>query len=134
MKEQKIAQPTQPEPRQSQGLRAWWRRHPRLNALITLAAFLFLLLVVAVISGSGEAIGAVVWLLMIAVGVGFYFLPTIIAAVRKHPQLVPIVIINIITGWILGIGWFVALIWSVANFRHEVSAPPSGVDPVPRIS
>jgi hypothetical protein len=49
----------------------------------------------------------------------------IIAAQRRHPQLVPIVLITIFTSWTV-IGWLIALVWSVASFRREVRAPPSG--------
>jgi hypothetical protein len=43
-----------------------------------------------------------------------YFLPTIIAAIRGHPQLVPILIVNFFLGWTF-VGWVVALAW--AAFR-----------------
>ena len=38
----------------------------------------------------------------------------------------PIVLITVLASWTV-IGWFVALIWSVASFRREVSAPEKGV-------
>lgn len=42
-----------------------------------------------------------------------YFLPTIIANKREHPNKKPIILINICLGWTL-LGWFAALIWSVS--------------------
>lgn len=41
----------------------------------------------------------------------FYVLPSIIAIYRKHPNVVPVVLINLFLGWTL-IGWIVAIIWS----------------------
>lgn len=46
-----------------------------------------------------------------------YLLPTIIAGTRKHRQVAPIAVTNILAGW-TGIGWLVALIWSVASFSR----------------
>jgi len=46
------------------------------------------------------------------VGIPIYFLPTIIATNRKHPNALPIFILNFFLGWSL-IGWVAALIWSL---------------------
>ena len=43
-----------------------------------------------------------------------YFLPTIIALCRGHASLGAIIAVNVLFGWSL-IGWFWALIWSLAN-------------------
>jgi hypothetical protein len=89
------------------------------QGLIALGAIL--VLVIAVTVGSVEdAWNLVVGLLLLAC----YFIPTIIGIVRKHPQIAPIIIINVLLGWTI-ICWIVALIWSVASFSREVSAPPS---------
>ena len=49
----------------------------------------------------------------------FYFLfilvPTVIAIYRRHPQTLPIFIINLLLGW-TGIVWVVCLAWSCWNF------------------
>ena len=42
----------------------------------------------------------------------FYFLPTIIALLRKHKNVLAIFIVNLLTGVSI-IGWVVALVWSV---------------------
>lgn len=52
-------------------------------------------------------------LMIVALVFGTYFLPMIIALIRKHKQTNPIVIVNIFLGWTL-IGWVVALAWSVS--------------------
>ena len=40
-----------------------------------------------------------------------YFVPSVIAINRQHPQTAPIVIINLFFGWSL-IGWVIALAWA----------------------
>ena len=47
-----------------------------------------------------------------------YFLPSIIARVRKHPQTLAIFLLNLFLGWSL-IGWVAALVWSAT----AVAAP-----------
>jgi hypothetical protein len=44
--------------------------------------------------------------------VGGYFVPTIIAIRRKHPQAVAISALNILLGWSV-LGWVGALVWSL---------------------
>jgi len=47
------------------------------------------------------------------VGLGVYFLPTIVAAVRHKQNMLGIVLLNVLAGWTL-IGWIIALVWSFA--------------------
>jgi uncharacterized membrane protein len=47
-------------------------------------------------------------------GLGIYFLPTIIAVVRKHPNKLPIFLIDLFLGC-TGLGWVGALVWSLIN-------------------
>jgi hypothetical protein len=58
--------------------------------------------------------------------VGFYFLPTIIAAVRRKTNFVAILLLNFILGWTL-IGWVVALVWAVATEQIDHLRP--GTEP-----
>lgn len=68
-----------------------------------------------------------------------YFLPTIIAAVRKKTNLVGIALVNFFLGWSI-IGWVVALIWAVSTERLDYaplpaqawSTPPPSPPPPPR--
>jgi hypothetical protein len=54
-------------------------------------------------------------------GAAFYFLPTIIAVVRKHRSVMAIALINTFAGWTF-VGWVWPLIWSLANHgRTDVS-------------
>ena len=48
------------------------------------------------------------------IGVGFYFLPTIIAAARHAKNFVVILLVNIFAGW-TGIGWVLAVVWSIVD-------------------
>jgi hypothetical protein len=54
----------------------------------------------------------VVFLIMCLLGLVFYFLPTVIAVLRGHPNVMPIFLVNFLLGWIC-LGWIIALIWSV---------------------
>ena len=51
---------------------------------------------------------AIILLIVLAV----YFLPVIIAYLRKHCDIIPIVILNIMFGWTF-LGWLAALLWSL---------------------
>jgi len=64
--------------------------------------------------------GFVIFFLVLAIGATFYFLPTIIAAGRGHPQVVPIFVINVLLGWTL-LGWVATLAWSVSSFSGRQS-------------
>lgn len=48
----------------------------------------------------------------------FWFAPTIVAVVRKHPQTIWIVLIDFFLGW-TGIGWLGALIWSLLPINRQ---------------
>ena len=54
-------------------------------------------------------------LLGFVVGTALYFVPTIVAGVRKKRNLVSIGLLNFFLGWTV-IGWIIALIWA---FAHE---------------
>ncbi|MGJ8524040.1 hypothetical protein R84981_002757 [Carnimonas sp. R-84981] len=47
-----------------------------------------------------------------------YLLPFLVASYRRHPNLVPIFLINIFLGWTL-IGWVGALAWSFTNLKLD---------------
>jgi len=56
-----------------------------------------------------------------------YFIPTIVAVMRKHPQVVPIAALNFLLGWSV-LGWIASFIWSLtapaANRTIIVHQPP----------
>jgi hypothetical protein len=47
-------------------------------------------------------------------GLALYFLPTIIAAVRRCKGILGILLVNIFTGWTF-IGWVASLVWSLVG-------------------
>ena len=55
-------------------------------------------------------IGVVVFLLLLSL----YFLPTIIALLRRHRNALAIFLLNFFLGWSF-IGWVVALVWSATR-------------------
>ena len=59
------------------------------------------------------------------VSLGMYFLPAIIAMVRKKTNLPAILLVNLLLGWSV-IGWIVALVWAVSTERvDQVSSAPT---------
>lgn len=46
------------------------------------------------------------------IALAVYFLPVIIAAARKHKQIIPITLITIFIGWTF-LGWLAAILWSL---------------------
>jgi uncharacterized membrane protein YhaH (DUF805 family) len=60
---------------------------------------------------------------MAPVGLLLYFLPTILAAVRRHHNILGVFLLNFFLGWTV-IGWIVALVWAM-------SAPPVVMVPMP---
>lgn len=64
-----------------------------------------------------------------AIAVSLYFVPAIVAAVRRHRNAGAIFLTNLLLGWTL-LGWAVALIWSAtANTAEprDKSAPAGGI-------
>lgn len=54
----------------------------------------------------------VVALIVIAIGLGVYFIPAIVASANNHPQAGAIGVLNLLLGWTL-LGWVGALVWSL---------------------
>jgi len=53
-------------------------------------------------------------LLLLIIGICFYFLPAIVASHRKHKNATAIFLTNLFLGWTF-IGWVVALVWAFTN-------------------
>jgi Superinfection immunity protein len=51
---------------------------------------------------------------IILVGLISYFIPTIVARVRKTPRPVAIFLVNLVFGWTV-LGWIAALVWAVGQ-------------------
>lgn len=52
------------------------------------------------------------------IGLGLYFLPTIIAAIRRSKNLVAIVLLNVFLGWTF-IAWVIILVWSLVGEQNR---------------
>jgi hypothetical protein len=48
------------------------------------------------------------------IGIGIYFIPTIIAIARHHKHALAIFLLNLFAGWTF-LGWVGALIWSLVS-------------------
>lgn len=44
-----------------------------------------------------------------------YMIPTWIAERRKHKNKGAILVVNLLSGWIFGIGWIIALVWALTS-------------------
>lgn len=79
---------------------------------------------VALAATNGDTESAayiVIVLMMIAVGLVFYFLPTIIASSRDVPFTFVIFLLNLFFGWTLFV-WLVILVWSVTAVSRAQDA------------
>jgi hypothetical protein len=47
-----------------------------------------------------------------------YFIPSMVASHRKHPQFAPIFVVNLMLGWTY-VGYVVALAWAVSVVRRN---------------
>ena len=65
--------------------------------------------------------GILLALILLAICLILYFLPTIIARKRNHRNLTAIFILNLFLGWML-IGWVGALVWAVLNSADQTGA------------
>ena len=65
--------------------------------------------------GAGVTGALMVWWI---VGLIIYFIPTIIAIKRDHPNKVAIILLNFLLGWAI-IGWIGSLIWSVLAIPEQ---------------
>ncbi|WP_313048650.1 superinfection immunity protein [Pseudomonas soli] len=70
-------------------------------------------------SENSSSFGAFI---LLAITVIIYFLPTVIAGKRGHPNGTPIFLLNLFLGWTL-IGWLAALIWSASAFTAQSTEP-----------
>ena len=58
--------------------------------------------------------GYIFGLVLLVVGASIYFLPAMIAVARRHPSLVPVVMLNVLLGWTI-LGWIAALMWGLSG-------------------
>jgi Superinfection immunity protein len=64
-----------------------------------------------------STMSALAMLVLILLVLGVYWLPSILARVHRHPDLVPIVVVNALLGWTV-VGW----VWALARLVHAGTA------------
>ncbi len=70
---------------------------------------------------------------MFAFGALIYFIPTMVATVRRHPQQTAIFWLNFFAGWTF-LGWVGALVWALVQpMRTVVMASPIAQSNTPAI-
>jgi hypothetical protein len=57
-------------------------------------------------------------LLVLCIILIFYFLPTMIAVFRRHPNALAIAVLNLLAGWTF-VGYVVALVWSLIAIERR---------------
>jgi len=72
--------------------------------------------------GGGELVIVAVVLLL---GMPFYFLPSMVAAARRHSNLIGVLLINAFFGWTV-IGWIGALVWALTAPSRPADAVTAG--------
>lgn len=60
----------------------------------------------------------VIFLIVAALMLWLYFVPSIIAVKRNHCNQVPIILLNLFLGWLF-IPWVIALVWSTTAQRNQ---------------
>jgi hypothetical protein len=61
---------------------------------------------------------AILFLLLVIIGLIIYFVPSIVAVLRRHHQMKALVALNIFLGFSY-IGWVVALVWALTDERRD---------------
>ncbi len=56
--------------------------------------------------------------IMLFMGLAVYFIPVIVAYIRKHCDIIPITILTIMFGWTF-LGWLAALLWALNSDVQE---------------
>jgi predicted PurR-regulated permease PerM len=94
-------------------------REPDLKRLLPFAAVaLTATPAFAASSRSGDDMGLVILAIAVVVVV-FYFLPTIVAARRGHHNALAIFVLNLLGGWMGGVGWVLALVWACTAVKRR---------------
>jgi len=71
---------------------------------------------------------AIVLLASLAFALFVYFLPAVIACSRRHPNALPIVVLDLLLGWTF-VGWVIALVWALTAFPRPERPPSAAIDP-----
>jgi hypothetical protein len=89
----------------------------------------------AISDGEAATTGVlVIFVLIVIASLALYPVPVVIAACRRHPNTVPILLVNLFLGWTF-LGWFIALVWActstskLAVVIQQVFQPTQGYHP-----
>jgi Superinfection immunity protein len=99
----------------------------RLIILGVLLAFAILIVGLGMARNTSDLL-APVHLLLFAIGVAVYFLPTMLAFYRDCKATVWIGVVDVFLGWTI-VGWFVAMGWAASGKVQSLPptiTPPSG--------
>jgi hypothetical protein len=70
------------------------------------------------VAASYSAGGGIALLILVIIGIGIYFIPTIVASTRKVTNVGSVFVINFLLGWTL-VGWAVALAMAVKTNLNQ---------------
>lgn len=77
-------------------------------------------------SDGGSVLGGILGAIALFIGllllIGLYFVPTIIAGVRRHHNTLAIFALNLLLGWTF-LGWVGALVWSFTATGTHTGGP-----------
>lgn len=59
-----------------------------------------------------------IFLILLVLGLLFYFIPALVAQNNNHPQTVAIFALNLVLGWTL-LGWIAALVWACIKSEEK---------------
>jgi hypothetical protein len=98
--------------------RNWWLT--RIAIVVLGTTGLVAILAAPELSFGAKIVGGQLLLFILIISIVFagYFLPTIIASSRSHPNVISIFIVNFLLGWTL-VGYVVALAWSFMAIERK---------------
>ena len=91
------------------------------------AASLVCLPTVAVAASSSDGNSGGAWMIVLAIILGIYFAPFLVANRRAHHNQLAIFMLNLLLGWTL-LGWIIAMVWACTQIRPQQRA--AGPQPV----
>ena len=95
-----------------------------------------LMLVTYPIAQGNNSIAAVCVVVFVLASLVAYFVPSLVAKKREHPNTTAIVVLNVFLGW-SGLGWIAALVWAYTAKKTVVVQevvqvpPPAAAAPAP---
>jgi hypothetical protein len=88
--------------------------HPMRSVLLAI------LLTIPHDKNAGAFFAIIFWMVILLLATSIYFLPSLIALLRRHHNSGAIVALNLFLGWTL-VGWVVSLVWALTNRPHSVA-------------